>query len=507
VRKFCCIFGAAILFASSAVFAQDIHDAARKAAADRETARARAADVERKIAAERQTLIGRIDSLEAEKKSLEHAVGDLESRISTEHTKRDELADAWTQRDLQFKRISNSLRIVAHHLDALMQQSPLAALDPDRMKRIEPFLGSDHFPGLDDLTSLVNLFFDEIAFSGEIGLRNAAYLGSDGKSRTASILTIGKFTAAYGDSGEAGFLTYLPETRRLSAPSTPPPRRTQQQMLRYMRGQEETVPVDLSNGAALRRAVSRPILTSRLNTDDFGSPAFVMIGIGAIVVFLALFRTVFSRRVRSRTVRTTTVPGDHSVRGETAQGEGVARAREPMGISMARMVAGAVRPQIRSSSAASRRKKTALGMRRRKRVGVRVDMTPMVDVAFILLIFFMVTTLFRRPLAMEVNVPEPNAKVQVPASNVMTVYVERDGTLVYDVGQLGLTSATWGELRDLFVLELEYNPDIIVLIKIDSNARFEKMVDILDAVDEAKIKRYSVVPMTDADRTSIGGGT
>ncbi|HVO76395.1 MAG TPA: biopolymer transporter ExbD, partial [Candidatus Bathyarchaeia archaeon] len=429
---------------------------------------------------------------------------DLELQISSERTKRDELTDVWTQRDLQFKRISNSLRIVAHHLDALMQQSPLAALDPDRMKRIKPFLERDHAPGLDDLPSLVNLFFDEIAFSGKIGLRQASYLSGDGKDRTASILTVGKFTAAYGDSAQAGFLTYLPESRRLSASTTPPPHKTQEQMLRYMRGREESAPVDLSNGAALRRAVSRPTLTSRLNTDDLGSPGFVVIGVGAIVVFVVLFRTVFSRRERGRQVRSATVPGDRSARRETASSDEM---REPMGVSVARMVASVARPQIWSSSAASRKKKTALGMRRRKRVGVHVDMTPMVDVAFILLIFFMVTTLFRRPLAMEVNVPEPNAKVQVPASNVMTVYVERDGTLVYDVGQLGLTSATWGELRDLFALELEYNPEIIVLIKIDSNARFEKMVDILDAVDEAKIKRYSVVPMTDADRTSIGGGT
>jgi len=58
-------------------------------------------------------------------------------------------------------------------------------------------------------------------------------------------------------------------------------------------------------------------------------------------------------------------------------------------------------------------KKTALGLRKRKRVGIRVDMTPMVDVAFLLLIFFMVTTVFRRPLAMEVNMPEPGAKVEV----------------------------------------------------------------------------------------------
>ena len=149
-------------------------------------------------------------------------------------------------------------------------------------------------------------------------------------------------------------------------------------------------------------------------------------------------------------------------------------------------------------------KKSALGLRKRKRVGIRIDMTPMVDVAFLLLIFFMVTTVFRRPLAMEVNVPEPGAKVEVPVSNVMTAYILPDGAILYDVGQRGLTEASWEELRDILVLELDYNPDLIVLVKVDRNARYEKMVDVLDALDEARISRFSVIPMTEADKAAIG---
>jgi biopolymer transport protein ExbD len=150
--------------------------------------------------------------------------------------------------------------------------------------------------------------------------------------------------------------------------------------------------------------------------------------------------------------------------------------------------------------------KTALGLRKRKRVGIRVDMTPMVDVAFLLLIFFMVTTVFRRPLAMEVNIPEPGAKVEVPASNVMTVYLTKEGDLIYDVGQRGLTPAAWDELQDILLLELEYNPELIVLVKIDRNARYEKMVDMLDSLEEARVQRFSVIPMSESEKALIGEG-
>ena len=156
------------------------------------------------------------------------------------------------------------------------------------------------------------------------------------------------------------------------------------------------------------------------------------------------------------------------------------------------------------AAAPQKGKKSALGLRKRKRVGIRIDMTPMVDLAFLLLIFFMVTTVFRRPLAMEVNVPEPGAKVEVPVSNVMTAYVMADGTIEYDVGQRGLAEASWEELRDILVLELDYNPDLIVLVKVDRSARYERMVDVLDALYEARISRFSVIPMTEADKAVIG---
>jgi biopolymer transport protein ExbD len=150
-------------------------------------------------------------------------------------------------------------------------------------------------------------------------------------------------------------------------------------------------------------------------------------------------------------------------------------------------------------------KKSALGLRKRKRVGIRVDMTPMVDVAFLLLIFFMVTTVFRRPLAMEMNLPE-NISIKIKESNVMTIYIEEDGSMIYDVGKRGLQPLSWDELRETLVLESDYNPELVILVKVDRKARYVKMVDMLDTLDEARMGRFSIVPMTDADKAAMQGG-
>ncbi|MBU0742962.1 biopolymer transporter ExbD [bacterium] len=142
---------------------------------------------------------------------------------------------------------------------------------------------------------------------------------------------------------------------------------------------------------------------------------------------------------------------------------------------------------------------------RRRRVGVRIDMTPMVDVAFLLLIFFMVTTVFRRPLAMEVNMPEPGAKVEVPESNVMTVYVDRDESMYYKIGTGGLTPVGWDGLSDDFRANAAANPDLIVLVKIHREARYEPMVDMMDALEDAHMERFSLIPMKEGEDAVLDG--
>jgi len=149
--------------------------------------------------------------------------------------------------------------------------------------------------------------------------------------------------------------------------------------------------------------------------------------------------------------------------------------------------------------------KGVLGRAKKKRVGVRIDMTPMVDVAFLLLIFFMVTTVFRRPLAMEVNLPAPDAKVEVPESNVMTVYVDRDESLFLKPGKGGLEPVAWQDLRPTLQAASLANPDLIILVKINRQARYEPMVDMMDMLEDAGLDRFSLVPMKKPDEELVEG--
>ncbi len=58
-----------------------------------------------------------------------------------------------------------------------------------------------------------------------------------------------------------------------------------------------------------------------------------------------------------------------------------------------------------------------------KRIGFRIDMTPMVDVAFLLLTFFMLTTKFRPPEPVTIDLPSSHAEQKVPETDILTVSV------------------------------------------------------------------------------------
>src|SRR6476620_6631720 len=99
------------------------------------------------------------------------------------------------------------------------------------------------------------------------------------------------------------------------------------------------------------------------------------------------------------------------------------------------------------------KKKGTGGAKKPKRLGFRLDMTPLVDVAFLLLTFFMFATTMSRPHAMEIKLP-PTESAVVRESLTLTVYVLADGGLAAKVGG-GLPQRT--TIEGLRSLALERN--------------------------------------------------
>jgi biopolymer transport protein ExbD len=151
--------------------------------------------------------------------------------------------------------------------------------------------------------------------------------------------------------------------------------------------------------------------------------------------------------------------------------------------------------------------KKAKGGRRRpqRRAKIRIDMTPMVDVAFLLLIFFMVTTVFRRPQALELTIPSEKNEVEMPEENVLQIRVTEQEKLYWSVGVGDPVEAVPTELHTIVADLRTKNPAIAAVIKIERTAPYHWMVDILDEILLGELTRYSLAPFTEDDRLAITG--
>jgi biopolymer transport protein ExbD len=141
--------------------------------------------------------------------------------------------------------------------------------------------------------------------------------------------------------------------------------------------------------------------------------------------------------------------------------------------------------------------------RRMKRLGVRIDMTPMVDIAFLLLTFFMLTTVFSAPQTMEIALPPQNVQIEVAESNLLTLRVMEDGGIWWNIGVEAPQKVEFKDLHKLLVDRNAENPRLINVVKVDRKAKYHDMVDIMDELQLSNVGRFSLAPMTDADRKAV----
>lgn len=187
------------------------------------------------------------------------------------------------------------------------------------------------------------------------------------------------------------------------------------------------------------------------------------------------------------------------------------------------------------------------GKKRAKKSSTRIDMTPMVDLAFLLLTFFVLTSTFNKPKAMEINFPvdEKDPTKQIKVNNALTFLLSKDDALYYYYGefypkdnakgnpptQLSKTDFSKDGLRKILldknkptreaILKLQEKLQrkeiadttykrlsskeradvraLTVLIKSDDKAIYKNVIDLIDELNISMIGKYAVVDMMPAE--------
>jgi biopolymer transport protein ExbD len=160
-------------------------------------------------------------------------------------------------------------------------------------------------------------------------------------------------------------------------------------------------------------------------------------------------------------------------------------------------------------------KKKGPGVKKAKKLSTRVDLTPMVDLGFLLITFFVFTTTMSEPTALRLYLPKdtekPEDQNKVKNSGVLTVMMNRNNNVFYYEGELladgsNFKPSNFKDIRDV-ILDKKKNTkpeDFVVIIKPGPDATYKNTVDMLDEMFISDVKRYALVDITPQDLQFIG---
>jgi biopolymer transport protein ExbD len=166
-------------------------------------------------------------------------------------------------------------------------------------------------------------------------------------------------------------------------------------------------------------------------------------------------------------------------------------------------------------------KKKGPGVKKSKKLSTRVDLTPMVDLGFLLITFFIFTTTMSQPTAMKLILPKDTEKKEeqnkVKESGALSIMLGANNAIYYYEGTLDPTGANFKstnfkEIRNIIIdKKKRTNPeDFVVVIKPSDQATYKNTVDILDEMTINGVKRYAMVDLFDVEKQLItateGGG-
>lgn len=184
------------------------------------------------------------------------------------------------------------------------------------------------------------------------------------------------------------------------------------------------------------------------------------------------------------------------------------------------------------------------GVKKAKKLSTRVDMTPMVDLGFLLITFFIFTATMSSPTSMDLNMPketDQKDETKIKQSGALTILIGKNDQVYYYEGELTQENAstafkqtTFAGIRKEIIRKkqevikshvhddkceelkekakargdknwekADIDKDFVVVIKPNAEASYKNTVDILDEMTINAVKRFAMVKITDTENEMI----
>ncbi len=131
--------------------------------------------------------------------------------------------------------------------------------------------------------------------------------------------------------------------------------------------------------------------------------------------------------------------------------------------------------------------------KKKTKVSEEIPTSSMADIAFLLLIFFLVTTVFPKDKGLSIVLPEPGEEAQVSQKNILHLIIEPNGTVRVKRGESQQEQVLRAaDIEGVWRQEVAANPNLIAAVKTHPDAPYRMMIDVLDALQSANADRISL---------------
>lgn len=130
---------------------------------------------------------------------------------------------------------------------------------------------------------------------------------------------------------------------------------------------------------------------------------------------------------------------------------------------------------------------------KKTKVSDEIPSSSMADIAFLLLIFFLVTTVFPKDRGLAIVLPEQESEVEVSQRNILHILIQPNGTVEVRRGESQQTmTVAPNDVEQIWRQDVASNPNLIAGVKTHPDAPYKYMVDVLDALQTAGADRISL---------------
>jgi biopolymer transport protein ExbD len=134
---------------------------------------------------------------------------------------------------------------------------------------------------------------------------------------------------------------------------------------------------------------------------------------------------------------------------------------------------------------------------REKKQEISVNLTPLIDVVFLLLIFFMVTTSFTRETQIQLDLPKASVEPLDAPKESLEITIDQEGR--YFFNGKALVNRSMKHLKMALTPILEKTPDIAVIVRADAKTPYQSVVTVMDATSQLGVHQLKMATQKDEE--------